>query len=127
MTMLSHYQSIVDRHYKIRDSKLGISGTYLKYLGNSTDPDTRINSIIYDEPVDIVVRIKELSLYELDALARSGIEQVDATWIMRKAYVAEVKPNDVFQIGGDDYYVIDKGVKDNDDMQLAHRIMTRRR
>lgn len=110
------------------DSQYGISGQYLKYLGNSTDPDTRINSIIYDNPVDIVVRIKELSLYELDVLRRSGIEQWDTAWVMRTSYMSEVKPNDVLQISGyGDNYVIPQGATYNDDMRLAWCILTRRR
>jgi len=110
------------------DGYKGQPAQYLRFVSSAAVPGVRADTIVYDTPIEVIIRLKEFSLYELDVLAKSGIDQIDAAWVMRSNYLTgEPKPSDLLQIDGVDYQVIPKGVKYESDLKLSWVILTRRR
>lgn len=125
---LTKLQARGDRDLKRLDRELGQAATYYAPAGTAitgaiTDGAT---TVTYTTTPNIKVRSAGLSSVELAALRNAGYSLVEAVWYMRSAYVAEVLPGQIIQVGAFYYEVIENGAT-LDDLGQLWTIMTRRR
>jgi len=129
--MPSSLQTMGDKDLKRLDKKDGLDAVYRTKASVSTNLTTGVNTITYS-PLESVttpnakVRSVSLSAYELAQLSNAGLGQVDATWRIRSAYVAEVKAGDLITVSGSTYEVLDGGAM-LDVLRLLWTVHTRRR
>lgn len=108
------------------DARVGQSATYKIPTGTTVDFTTGDVIVTYDETPNVIVRPAGLTTEQIAALANTGVGEIDAVWLMRRAYVEDVLQGHILTVGDHDYEVAVGGAS-LDDLQLLWTILTRRR
>ena len=107
------------------DKRFGLDASFTSVGAATTTPGS--GKIVRSDVVtdNIKVRSKPLTIRDLDDLSRAGLQQVDTRWGMRKAYVDNIKAEDLLSIDGTGFtYVVLQATLDQ--LQLDWLILTRR-